>query len=107
VRRSAYKNYPIYQQKKRGGNLLETVLKHIEGDIAALRDELQTALQLGPKEVTVNKLTQHIVVRVCFYFLPFLPFLPFSPFSPLHRPLMLIWAGCRAFGTLLCLFFDT
>jgi large subunit ribosomal protein L49 len=89
VRRSAYKNYPIYQQKKRGGNLLETVLKHIEGDVAALRDELQTALRLGPKEVTVNKLTQHIVVRVWldFYFLfpphPLPP--PFPPFSPFPR----------------------
>lgn len=44
-----------------------TKVKHIEGDIDALKTDLQKALRLeGEKDVVINQLTRHIVVKVCF-----------------------------------------
>lgn len=65
VRRSNYKNLPIYQTKKRGGNKLITEVKHIDGDIKALRDQLREALRISEdKECTINELTRHIIIKV-------------------------------------------
>ena len=52
---------------KRGGNLKQTRLRKIEGDIAALRAELQEALKLDEKECVVNQLTKHIIIKVSLF----------------------------------------
>lgn len=55
---------PVYQLSKRGGNLHQTKVRRIEGDIMALRTDLQTALRLEDREIVINQLTQHIIIKV-------------------------------------------
>ncbi len=64
IRRSSFGNFPIYHLRKRGGNLLQTVIRKTEGDVEALRAELMQEFQLGEKEVLVNQLTRHITLKV-------------------------------------------
>jgi hypothetical protein len=41
-------------------------VKHIEGDIELLKADLQEALGLqNGKDVVINQLTRHIIVKVC------------------------------------------
>ena len=44
-----------------------TKIRRIEGDVAALREELQEALGVEQKEVVINQLTKHIIVKVSYY----------------------------------------
>lgn len=56
----------MYHLNKRGGNMYITKVKHIEGDIDALKADLQHELRLQePKDVVINQLTRHIIVKVC------------------------------------------
>jgi large subunit ribosomal protein L49 len=64
VRRTNPGNLPVYQTKKRGGNLQETKIKKIEGNIAALCVQLQEALGVDSKDVKVNPLTNDIIIKV-------------------------------------------
>lgn len=64
VLRTTSKQLPVYLLAKRGGNLKQTRLRKIEGDIGALRTELQDALGLEHKDVVVNALTMHIIIKV-------------------------------------------
>lgn len=64
VSRSNSNNMPVYTDYKRGGNLRITRVRKITGDLSALRDELREYLQKEEKEVTVNRLTQQVVVKV-------------------------------------------
>jgi len=48
---------------KRGGNLHQTKVRRIEGDIMALKTDLQRALGLEDKEIVINQLTQHIIIK--------------------------------------------
>ncbi|TVY41530.1 54S ribosomal protein IMG2, mitochondrial [Lachnellula subtilissima] len=58
------KEYPVYQLNKRGGNMHLTKIKHIEGDIDALKADLQNTLKLqDAKDVVIHQLTRHIVVK--------------------------------------------
>ncbi|TAQ87618.1 hypothetical protein B7494_g4042 [Chlorociboria aeruginascens] len=63
VVRTPFNGLPIYLLAKRGGNLKQTRLRKIEGDINTLRTELQEALGLEEKEVVINQLTKHIIIR--------------------------------------------
>lgn len=67
VHRTASQQLPIYNLAKRGGNLHQTRIRKIEGDVDALRRELMEALGRGEKEVVINRLTGHIVVKVSFF----------------------------------------
>jgi len=40
-----------------------TKLRRIEGDVNALRNDLREALGMDEKEVTINQLTRHIIVK--------------------------------------------
>jgi len=40
-----------------------TRLKRIEGDVNALRNDLREAFGMDEKEVTINQLTRHIIVK--------------------------------------------
>ena len=44
-----------------------TKVRRIEGDVNALRTELQEALGLEQKEVVINQLTKYIIVKVCLF----------------------------------------
>ncbi|PBP19711.1 hypothetical protein BUE80_DR009433 [Diplocarpon rosae] len=57
------KNYPVYMLQKRGGNKRLTKVRRIEGDITALKKDLQEALGLRDKDVTINQLTNQIMVK--------------------------------------------
>jgi len=64
VNRTTTNNLPVYLLSKRGGNLKQTKVRRIEGNINVLRTDLQKALGLQDKDITINQLTQHIIVRV-------------------------------------------
>jgi large subunit ribosomal protein L49 len=64
VTRTGTKGVPVYLLSKRGGNLKQTKLRRIEGDINVLRTDLQIALGVEEKEVTINQLTKHIIIKV-------------------------------------------
>ncbi|KAH6677242.1 mitochondrial large subunit ribosomal protein-domain-containing protein [Halenospora varia] len=57
-------NLPVYTMKKAGGNRLLTKIKHVEGDIEALKRDIGVALGMeGHKEVVVNELTKCVVLK--------------------------------------------
>ncbi|KAI9773359.1 MAG: hypothetical protein M1840_007574 [Geoglossum simile] len=56
-------NLPVYQTKKRGGNLQETKIKKIKGNIGALCSQLQEALGVDSNDVRINPLTNGIVIK--------------------------------------------
>lgn len=69
VSRTPSAQLPIYLLAKRGGNLKQTRVKKIEGNIAKLREDLKVALGIEEdREIQVNHLTRHIIVKVCSFF---------------------------------------
>ncbi|KAI1429058.1 hypothetical protein F5Y12DRAFT_799206 [Xylaria sp. FL1777] len=64
VGRNNLHNLSVYLKKKRGGNHKITTLKNCEGDLAALKLDLKTALQLHDNEISINSVTNHIVIKV-------------------------------------------
>lgn len=63
VARSKSRNLPIYTDYKRGGNLHQTTIRKITGDLSALRDELRVFLNKKNEDVKINSLTQHVIVK--------------------------------------------
>ncbi|KAK3385975.1 mitochondrial large subunit ribosomal protein-domain-containing protein [Podospora didyma] len=63
VARTNAGNLPIFQQEKRGGNLPLTVIKKVEGDVAALRNELSVYLKLEHFKLRTKTPTNHIEIR--------------------------------------------
>lgn len=64
VHRTASQQLPIYQLAKRGGNLHQTRIRKIEGDVEKLKDEVTRALGIREDLVVINRLTGHIVIKV-------------------------------------------
>ncbi|KAL8822183.1 MAG: hypothetical protein Q9191_007075 [Dirinaria sp. TL-2023a] len=64
VHRTPSKQLPIYKLAKRGGNLKQTRLRKINGDVSALRRDLMEAMKLEEKECRINQLTGHILIKV-------------------------------------------
>jgi large subunit ribosomal protein L49 len=70
VRRTASNQLPVYVVTKAGGTKQLTKIQKTEGDLDALRNDLALALGVvdGSKpnpDVTLNRLTGHIIVKVC------------------------------------------
>ncbi|KAI0849360.1 mitochondrial large subunit ribosomal protein-domain-containing protein [Daldinia vernicosa] len=63
VARNNLNNLGVYHRNKRGGNLKVTLVKNGEGDLMALKRDLQEALQLKDNEIAFNSITGHIVIR--------------------------------------------
>ena len=63
VTRSANNELPVYHLNKRGGNLLMTRVKKIDGKKEVLRDELTAALGLEAGLATVNTITGHVMLK--------------------------------------------
>ena len=64
VHRTASQKLPIYHLAKRGGNLHQTRIRKIEGDVEKLREELVATLALREETVVINRLTGHIIIKV-------------------------------------------
>lgn len=72
VRRTPSNQLPVYLVTKAGGTKRQTKIQKIEGDLEALRSDLARALGVetgapGEKkspDVTINRLTGHIIVKV-------------------------------------------
>ena len=64
VARTPSNQLPVYQDSKRGGNLHQTLIRKISGDARALREDIREHLGLQDKDVVVNPVTGHVVVKV-------------------------------------------
>ncbi|KAL8673358.1 MAG: hypothetical protein Q9168_002237 [Polycauliona sp. 1 TL-2023] len=64
IHRTPSQQLPVYQLAKRGGNLLLTRLRKIDGDITILKEELQQVLGLKQEQISINQLTKHIIIKV-------------------------------------------
>ena len=65
IHRTPSQQLPVYKLAKRGGNLRQTRLRKVEGDIARLRTDLQEALSLEDEHIKINHLTKHIIIKAC------------------------------------------
>jgi len=65
VHRTASQLLPVYHLAKRGGSLRQTRIRKIEGDVELLRNEIRTKLGLKEHLVVINRLTGHIIIKVC------------------------------------------
>ncbi|KAJ5736300.1 Phosphopantothenoylcysteine decarboxylase [Penicillium malachiteum] len=65
VRRTGSNQLPVYLDKKAGGTKQLTKIQKTEGDLEAFREDLARSLgvDLRSSDVSVNKLTGHIVVK--------------------------------------------
>lgn len=63
VHRTTTDNLPVYPEAKRGGSLRQTRIRKVEGDANALREDLIKYLNLKPEWVTINGLTNHIIIK--------------------------------------------
>lgn len=61
VHRSSTNNLPVYLEKRT--TLRRTRIRKVEGDANALRDDLIRELNLQPELVTINGLTNHILIK--------------------------------------------
>lgn len=64
VYRTASQQLPVYQIAKRGGNLHQTRIRKINGDVKKLRDDIQKALELKEGNIAINSITGHITIKV-------------------------------------------
>lgn len=70
VTRTGFRNLPVYLQTSGGGTHLSTVIRRVEGDSQALRDDiiadktLLATLAVDPSDVKVNPVTRHVVIKV-------------------------------------------
>ncbi len=67
VERTPSSKLPIYVHAKNGGTRKETKLRKIEGDIDTLREHLRDALGMNDKDIVINRLTNHIIIKVSYY----------------------------------------
>jgi len=63
VQRTASQGLPVYQLAKRGGNLHQTRIRKIKGDISALRDQLRALLKIKNDHAAINQVTGHIILK--------------------------------------------
>ena len=73
VHRTASQQLPIYHLAKRGGNLRQTRIRKIDGNLMELKKDLRHALGLKEEQIAINSLTKHIIIKVRFgpvYHLP-------------------------------------
>lgn len=63
VGRTASKQLPIYTEYKRGGARVQTRIRKVDGDPTQLAKDLEKDLQIPEKDISVNLLTKHVIVR--------------------------------------------
>ncbi len=67
VQRTASQELPVYHLARRGGNLHQTRIRKIRGDVTALRDDLRAFLRLKNEHAAINQITGHIILKVRGY----------------------------------------
>ena len=87
IHRTPSQQLPVYKLAKRGGNLRQTRLRKVEGDIARLRTDLWEALSLEEEHIKINHLTRHIIIKVCIMFE-----------SPLLERILTLFSGLATIG---------
>jgi large subunit ribosomal protein L49 len=73
VRRTGSNQLPVYLVTKAGGTKQLTKIQKTEGDLDSLRSDLAHTLGVDTRspDVSINRLTGHIIVKVCsIYTLP-------------------------------------
>ncbi|PNS21424.1 hypothetical protein CAC42_1203 [Sphaceloma murrayae] len=63
VTRTPSNELPVYQYHKSGGNKKLTRIRKIDGNLEALRNEVQEYLQLKKEDCVINPLTQQVIVK--------------------------------------------
>ena len=63
VTRTRSNELPVYCSVKRGGNLLLTQVRKIDGKKEILRDELRQLLGVASEDAVVNGTTGHIIIK--------------------------------------------
>ncbi|ODQ56501.1 hypothetical protein SAICODRAFT_49951, partial [Saitoella complicata NRRL Y-17804] len=63
IRRTTSNQIPVYIDYKRGGNLLQTLIRKVEGDHRALLAEVQEKFKIDKKDIKINPVTKHIVIK--------------------------------------------
>ncbi|KAF4556353.1 putative mitochondrial large subunit ribosomal protein (Img2) [Elsinoe fawcettii] len=63
VTRTPSNELPIYQFHMAGGNKKLTRIRKIDGNLDALREEVQNTFQLKREECTINQLTRQVIVK--------------------------------------------
>lgn len=66
IHRTASLQLPIYHLAKRGGNLHQTRIRKIDGNLMELKKDLTEALGVKAEHIAVNQLTKHIIIKVCY-----------------------------------------
>jgi large subunit ribosomal protein L49 len=61
VKRTKYLSLPIYSEFKNGRSRTLTVIRRIEGDREALRNDLSSIVPR--KDITVDRVTGHLIVK--------------------------------------------
>lgn len=64
VQRTPTRNLPVYQLTKAGGNLKQTRVRKLSGQIEQLHRQLKEMLQPPPEWIRVNPTNQHIEMKV-------------------------------------------
>lgn len=64
VSRTRSNRLPVYLRTQAGGSKISTLIRRVEGDPLALRDEVRGVVGLEGKDVVVNPTTGHVVIKV-------------------------------------------
>ncbi|KAI1258714.1 mitochondrial large subunit ribosomal protein-domain-containing protein [Xylariaceae sp. FL1019] len=63
VARNSLMNFSVYDKKVAGGNKNKTIIKRVEGDIKAFKEDLVEALGLERREIRINSINNHITIE--------------------------------------------
>lgn len=64
VSRTRSNRLPVYLRTQAGGSKISTLIRRVEGDPLALRDEVRGVVGMEGKDVVVNPTTGHIIIKV-------------------------------------------
>jgi len=63
VTRTRNQELPVYQHRKRGGNLIVTYIKKVDGELHTLRDTIRQLLDVPEENVVMNERTRQVVIK--------------------------------------------
>lgn len=66
VSRTRSNRLPVYLRTQAGGSKITTLIRRVEGDPLALRDEVKGLVGMEGRDVVVNPTTGHVVIKVGF-----------------------------------------
>lgn len=63
ITRTRNQELPVYHDRKRGGNLLVTYIKKVDGSLVALRNTIRDLLNVPEENVVMNERTRQVVIK--------------------------------------------